>query len=70
MQLKTFNPSNMNWLMCRRDLEGINYGIELHSDVVEYAKKNLESLIKKSNSFDNQLLDLYCQSEWEGAWHG
>uniref|UniRef100_A0A8C5ZNV4 Protein-L-isoaspartate O-methyltransferase domain-containing protein 1 n=1 Tax=Marmota marmota marmota TaxID=9994 RepID=A0A8C5ZNV4_MARMA len=33
---------------------GINHGIELHSDVVEYAKEKLESFIKNSDSFDNQ----------------
>ncbi|XP_067409885.1 protein-L-isoaspartate O-methyltransferase domain-containing protein 1 isoform X1 [Emydura macquarii macquarii] len=31
---------------------GINHGIELHSDVVEYAKDKLESFIKNSDSFD------------------
>lgn len=31
---------------------GINHGIELHSDVVEYAKEKLESFIKYSDSFD------------------
>ncbi|KAM4688314.1 protein-L-isoaspartate O-methyltransferase domain-containing protein 1 isoform 1-T1 [Discoglossus pictus] len=31
---------------------GINHGIELHSDVVEYAKEKLESFIKYSESFD------------------
>ncbi|XP_038622397.1 protein-L-isoaspartate O-methyltransferase domain-containing protein 1 isoform X2 [Tachyglossus aculeatus] len=31
---------------------GINHGIELHSDVVEYAKEKLESFIKNSDSFD------------------
>jgi hypothetical protein len=37
---------------------GINRGIELHSDVVEYAKEKLESFIKNSDRFPNQLLDL------------
>ncbi|XP_053252166.1 protein-L-isoaspartate O-methyltransferase domain-containing protein 1 isoform X2 [Podarcis raffonei] len=32
---------------------GINHGIELHPDVVEYAKEKLESFIKYSDSFDN-----------------
>ncbi|EMP36687.1 Protein-L-isoaspartate O-methyltransferase domain-containing protein 1 [Chelonia mydas] len=31
---------------------GVNHGIELHSDVVEYAKEKLESFIKNSDSFD------------------
>ncbi|XP_068381459.1 protein-L-isoaspartate O-methyltransferase domain-containing protein 1 isoform X1 [Eschrichtius robustus] len=31
---------------------GINHGIELHSDVVEYAKEKLDSFIKNSDSFD------------------
>ncbi|XP_034618798.1 protein-L-isoaspartate O-methyltransferase domain-containing protein 1 isoform X1 [Trachemys scripta elegans] len=31
---------------------GINHGIELHSDVVEYAKEKMESFIKNSDSFD------------------
>ncbi|OCT76800.1 hypothetical protein XELAEV_18032003mg [Xenopus laevis] len=31
---------------------GINHGIELHSDVVEYAKEKLECFIKQSDSFD------------------
>ncbi|XP_075405771.1 protein-L-isoaspartate O-methyltransferase domain-containing protein 1 isoform X2 [Tenrec ecaudatus] len=31
---------------------GINHGIELHSDVVEYAKEKLESFIRNSDSFD------------------
>ncbi|XP_031802275.1 protein-L-isoaspartate O-methyltransferase domain-containing protein 1 isoform X2 [Sarcophilus harrisii] len=31
---------------------GINHGIELHSDVVDYAKEKLESFIKNSDSFD------------------
>ncbi|KAF7246389.1 Protein-L-isoaspartate O-methyltransferase domain-containing protein 1, partial [Varanus komodoensis] len=31
---------------------GINHGIELHPDVVEYAKEKLESFIKYSDSFD------------------
>lgn len=31
---------------------GINHGVELHSDVVEYAKEKLESFIKYSDSFD------------------
>lgn len=30
---------------------GINHGIELHSDVVKYAKEKLESFIKNSDSF-------------------
>uniref|UniRef100_A0A8C5RJH6 Protein-L-isoaspartate O-methyltransferase domain-containing protein 1 n=1 Tax=Laticauda laticaudata TaxID=8630 RepID=A0A8C5RJH6_LATLA len=31
---------------------GINHGIELYTDVVEYAKEKLESFIKYSDSFD------------------
>ncbi|KAL0599486.1 Protein-L-isoaspartate O-methyltransferase domain-containing protein 1 [Plecturocebus cupreus] len=49
---------------------GINHGIELHSDVVEYAKEKLESFIKNSDSFDNQLLDLDYPSKREAAGQG
>lgn len=31
---------------------GENHGVELHKDVVEYAKEKLEEFIKNSNSFD------------------
>ncbi|KAG8570861.1 hypothetical protein GDO81_011450 [Engystomops pustulosus] len=31
---------------------GINHGVELHCDVVEYAKEKLEAFIKYSDSFD------------------
>ncbi|XP_056377871.1 protein-L-isoaspartate O-methyltransferase domain-containing protein 1 isoform X2 [Hyla sarda] len=31
---------------------GINHGVELHCDVVEYAKEKLETFIKYSDSFD------------------
>ncbi|CAL8280377.1 unnamed protein product [Lota lota] len=31
---------------------GVNHGIELHKDVVEYARKKLEDFIKNSDSFD------------------
>lgn len=37
---------------------GINHGVELHSDVVEYAKEKLESFIKYSDSFDKWVLSL------------
>ncbi|XP_064242236.1 protein-L-isoaspartate O-methyltransferase domain-containing protein 1 isoform X1 [Passer domesticus] len=40
---------------------GINHGIELHSDVVEYAKEKLESFIKYSDSFDKELLVAVCE---------
>jgi hypothetical protein len=49
---------------------GINHGIELHSDVVEYAKEKLESFIKNSDSFDNQLLDLDYPSKREATGQG
>ncbi|KAI4880358.1 hypothetical protein NFI96_001237 [Prochilodus magdalenae] len=31
---------------------GVNHGVELHKDVVEYAKERLEEFIKNSDSFD------------------
>ncbi|KAL4646440.1 protein-L-isoaspartate O-methyltransferase domain-containing protein 1-like [Arapaima gigas] len=31
---------------------GVNHGVELHSDVVEYAKEKLEDFVKNSDSFD------------------
>ncbi|TSL82579.1 Protein-L-isoaspartate O-methyltransferase domain-containing protein 1 [Bagarius yarrelli] len=31
---------------------GVNHGVELHKDVVEYAKEKLEDFIKNSDSFD------------------
>lgn len=31
---------------------GVNHGVELHRDVVEYAKEKLEDFIKNSDSFD------------------
>ncbi|XP_024895647.1 protein-L-isoaspartate O-methyltransferase domain-containing protein 2 [Pteropus alecto] len=31
---------------------GVNHGVELHSDVVEYAKQKLDSFIRTSSSFD------------------
>lgn len=31
---------------------GVNHGVELHKDVVEYAKERLEDFIKNSDSFD------------------
>lgn len=37
---------------------GVNHGIELHSDVIDYAYQKLESFIKTSDSFDRFLLQL------------
>lgn len=31
---------------------GVNHGVELHKDVVEYARDKLDSFIKYSDSFD------------------
>lgn len=31
---------------------GVNHGVELHSDVIEYAKQKLDFFIKTSDSFD------------------
>ena len=31
---------------------GVNHGVELHKDVVEYAREKLEDFIKSSDSFD------------------
>lgn len=31
---------------------GINHGVELHSDVIDYAKQKLDSFVKTSDSFD------------------
>lgn len=31
---------------------GVNHGVELHKDVVEYAREKLEGFIKYSDSFD------------------
>lgn len=31
---------------------GVNHGIELHADVIEYAYQKLDSFIKTSDSFD------------------
>ena len=31
---------------------GVNHGVELHKDVVEYAREKLEDFIKNSDSFD------------------
>lgn len=31
---------------------GVNHGVELHKDVVEYAQEKLEEFIKNSDSFD------------------
>ncbi|TRY60611.1 hypothetical protein DNTS_007570 [Danionella cerebrum] len=35
---------------------GVNHGVELHNDVVEYANERLEEFIKNSDSFDRQLM--------------
>uniref|UniRef100_A0A8C7BQQ6 Protein-L-isoaspartate (D-aspartate) O-methyltransferase domain containing 2 n=1 Tax=Neovison vison TaxID=452646 RepID=A0A8C7BQQ6_NEOVI len=32
---------------------GVNHGVELHSDVIEYAKQKLDFFIRTSDSFDN-----------------
>lgn len=31
---------------------GVNHGIELHADVIEYARQKLDSFIRTSDSFD------------------
>lgn len=31
---------------------GVNHGVELHKDVVEYARQKLDEFIKNSDSFD------------------
>lgn len=31
---------------------GVNHGVELHKDVVEYAREKLDDFIKNSESFD------------------
>lgn len=31
---------------------GVNHGVELHKDVVEYAREKLDGFIKYSDSFD------------------
>lgn len=31
---------------------GVNHGVELHKDVVEYAREKLDDFIKNSDSFD------------------
>jgi hypothetical protein len=31
---------------------GVNHGVELHSDVIEYAKQKLDFFIRTSDSFD------------------
>lgn len=31
---------------------GVNHGVEIHKDVVEYARQKLEDFIKNSDSFD------------------
>jgi len=31
---------------------GVNHGVELHSDVIEYAKQKFDFFIKTSDSFD------------------
>lgn len=31
---------------------GVNHGVELHTDVIEYAYQKLDSFIKTSDSFD------------------
>lgn len=31
---------------------GVNHGIELHADVIEYAYQKLDSFIRTSDSFD------------------
>ena len=31
---------------------GVNHGVELHSDVTEYAKQKLDVFIRTSDSFD------------------
>uniref|UniRef100_A0A8C3B364 Protein-L-isoaspartate O-methyltransferase domain-containing protein 1 n=1 Tax=Cairina moschata TaxID=8855 RepID=A0A8C3B364_CAIMO len=49
---------------------GINHGIELHSDVVEYAKEKLESFIKYSDSFDNVCSFHFFHWTWVRKQHG
>lgn len=47
---------------------GVNHGIELHADVIDYAYQKLDSFIKTSDSFDkyvakcasDNLLFLFC----------
>lgn len=47
---------------------GVNHGIELHADVIEYAYQKLDSFIKTSDSFDRyvakgvtDILFCYCR---------
>lgn len=39
---------------------GVNHGVELHKDVVEYAKERLDDFIKNSDSFDRHVQPLFC----------
>lgn len=34
---------------------GVNHGIELHADVIEYAYQKLDCFIKTSDSFDKSV---------------
>lgn len=38
----------------------MNHGVELHKDVVEYAKERLDDFIKNSDSFDRHVQLSLC----------
>jgi hypothetical protein len=41
---------------------GVNHGVELHSDVTEYAKQKLDVFIRTSDSFDKYGQTLFISS--------
>ncbi len=48
------------WLIIIAGPFGVNHGVELHKDVVEYAKERLDDFIKNSDSFDRHVQFLFC----------
>lgn len=56
---KCINPAGFSvvagaipWCSALAGPFGVNHGVELHSDVIEYAKQKLDFFIKTSDSFD------------------
>lgn len=49
-----FNTHGLQYclILCLLGPFGVNHGVELHSDVIEYAYQKLDFFIKTSDSFD------------------
>lgn len=56
---------------------GVNHGVELHTDVVDYAYQKLDYFIKNSDSFDKWAIScataltlFHCQTFFFPEWIG